>query len=74
MKDRRLGIGEDLSENVHFVLLDHPNKVRRNQKDDLVEYDMLCLNDMKVMVTVLGDVVKPGAHGHILCSVPKFDL
>lgn len=38
------------------------------------EHDALDLSDMRYLARVPGDVIKPGAHGHMLCSALQFDL
>lgn len=67
-------MGENLSGNWNLVPADHPYNVRRGQTDDHSDYDVTELNDMKDMAQVLGDIIKPGEHSHVLCSTPQFAL
>lgn len=46
---------------------DSPYNVRRHQKVDHVEYDVLGSNNMTAKIKVLGDVLKPGAYRHVVC-------
>lgn len=57
-----------------IFLADAPYNVRKDQKDDHVEYDVLGSNDMKNVAKVLGDAMKAEAHGHVFCSTLQLFL
>lgn len=74
LKDHDLADSEQLAGTVRFVLADPLLNVQRNRSDEHADYDGLDLKVMKNMGKVLGDVMKPGAHGQVFCSAPKLAL
>lgn len=59
-----LEVGEDRIKTVDFLLAGLPYNVRRYEKDDHAEYNVLGTNDIKDMVKIRENVMRPGAHGH----------
>lgn len=74
MEDDELVVGEDLTENVDFAPADPPYNIQRNENNAHAAYDLFGLNDAKDIAKVLGDFMKPGAHGHSFCSALQFIL
>lgn len=74
VEENELGVREDLSGKVNIFLTDPPYNVPRDQKDDHARCDVFSSKDMKDVVKVLRDVMKSGAHGHVLCSDLRLDL
>lgn len=70
MEELELGIAEDLSGNVHFVLADPAYNERSYGKDDHAQYALLLLNNTKD----IANVMKARAHQHVLCSSLEFLL
>lgn len=61
-----LGVREDLIANLDFVSADHPYNVRRNVSDGNQEYDVLSSSEMKYLRKILGDVMRPERHVHVI--------
>lgn len=57
-----------LSGKVQFLLTDPPYNLRRERGDANAEYDELSSKDMKKVVELTADVLRPGGHGFIFCS------
>lgn len=73
-EEHDLGVGENPTEKVAFVLIKPPYDIQWNQNDLYVVYYLFGLNDMEDVATVLKDVKRPGAHGHLFCSALHIDL
>lgn len=69
-----LGFGEHLSWKVDYVSKNSPYNVRNDRKGSHVDYNAFVLNDMKDIVKVLGDFMKPGVHEHVFYSALQFFL
>lgn len=57
---------------VDFVLTDPPYNVRRKVNTENSEHDKFSFGDMQKISGLLGEVMKPGAHGHVFCSTLQF--
>lgn len=61
--ERPIGLAENLSGVVDFVLADPLYNVPRDQKDDRLDYDVVGLSDVMDMARIMGYVQKLGLHG-----------
>lgn len=68
VEEQDLDEGEDMSGRVDFVLADYTYNIRRNRNDRNSDHDSFLLQDVMEMDKILGDFMKPRAHGHVLCS------
>lgn len=50
---------------MEFVLADPSYTVRKERKDDHVDYDAFGSDNMKEMVRAMGNVMKTEAHGNV---------
>lgn len=73
-EEHEIGTGEDVSGKVCIALAESLHKVWKDQNDDHVNYDAFESNDMKDMVNILEDVVKPEAHVRMCCSALQFSF
>lgn len=67
VEEHKSGVAEDLVENMDLVLLDRSYSIQNNGDDGSAEYDALVSENVKGMVNILVDVVKPEAHTHVFC-------
>lgn len=65
-KEHEPGVGEDLSKMAGLVLNGPLYKVRRDRKDDHVEYDVFRLSNMNNLKNAIRDVIKTGARSSVL--------
>lgn len=65
-------VEKDLDGKLYSVVAEHLNNLRKDRKDDHTEYSVLHSNDVKDLANVLGDVMKPGAHGGVFCYTLQF--
>lgn len=64
VEEHELGTREGINGKMEFMFVDTAYNVRRDGNADNSEYDILTSEDMRHMGRVLGNVMKPGAHGH----------
>lgn len=74
VEEKELDVREDLNGKVYFYLAEVPYSVRKDPNGDQPKYDMFYSNDMKSMGKVLGENLKPGAHGNVYCSGLEFSI
>lgn len=65
MEELEISHGEDPTGRVDFLEAYSPNFVRRNRNNTHAVSNLFAWNDMKDMVKVSVDVMKPVAHGHV---------
>lgn len=63
---------EDLSGKVNLVLDEPIYNMRRNRNDDHADYDVVGLSDMKEMIKVLRDLMKPEFPTQVFCFTLYF--
>lgn len=59
-EEHKLGVGEDLTWKVYFVLVNLSYNVQKDRKDYLDEFEVFRINDMNDMVIVLEGAMKTG--------------
>lgn len=74
MKKHKLGVVEDQSENMAFVLADRPYNIPSSRQNKHAEYDVFILNDMKDGANNLEDVMTPGAREYVFYPALQFVL
>ena len=58
--------------NVQLILTDPPYNVRRKRNDSNSSYDRLTAEDMQASIEVFDELLRPGGHGIVFCSVLQF--
>ena len=57
---------------VQLILTDPPYNVRRESTRDNAEYDSLSLEDMRQATYLFAELLRPGGHGIVFCSMRQF--
>lgn len=68
MGNNQLVLGEELSEKLYIVLVDRPNNVRGDLRNDHAKYNVFGRNYLKVVVSVWGDLKKWKTEKPVICS------
>ena len=65
--------GVNLNKNVDLVLTDPPYNIRKEGNRENSSHDSFSEKDMKDLVDICEQVLKPGGHGIIFCSFSQFE-
>ena len=63
---------KSLKGRVHLILTDPPYNVRRESTRQNAEYDSLSLEDMRKTTYLFAELLCPGGHGIVFCSMTQF--
>lgn len=72
--DDTLYTGQSIVENVQLVLSDPPYNVRRQSGSANSDYDFLSKDEMKDCVDHIADLLRPGGHVILFCTVQQFTI
>ena len=70
--DLMLTLNRPVMGETQLVLIDPPYGIRRERGRDNSNYDTLFPDDMKNVVELIDEVLRPGGHGIIFCSAQQF--